>query len=89
MTAFQFLGPTTSGGPIVALDPPSDDEIMHALETARPVQGGIPMLWEKQRNNVRIIKEKIADYMDPPRFYPTDRPGTTAPRPLQVHDLLR
>ena len=65
-----ILGPTTSGGPTVALDPPSDDEIMHALETARPVQGGIPLLWEKQRNNVRIIKEKIADYMDPPRFYP-------------------
>lgn len=70
-----ILGPTTSGGPTVALDPPSDDEIMHALETARPVQGGIPLLWEKQRNNVRIIKEKIADYMDPPRFYPLIGPA--------------
>jgi len=70
-----ILGPTTSGGPVVALDPPSDDEIMHALEKARPVQGGIPMLWEKQRNNVRIIKEKIADYVDPPRFYPLIGPS--------------
>jgi hypothetical protein len=65
-----ILGPTTSGGPVVALDPPTDDEIMHALETARPVQGGFPLIYEKQRNNVRIIKEKIADYVDPPRFYP-------------------
>ena len=70
-----ILGPTTSGGPAVALDPPTDDEVMHALESARPVQGGIPLLWEKQRNNVRIIKEKIADYVDPPRFYPLIGPA--------------
>ena len=70
-----ILGPTTSGGPAVALDPPSDDEIMHALENARPVGGGVPLLWEKQRNDVRIIKEKIADYVDPPRFYPLIGPA--------------
>lgn len=64
-----ILGPTTSG-PTVALDPPSDDEVMVALENARPVRGGIPLLHEKQRNNVRIVKEKIADYIDPPRFIP-------------------
>lgn len=65
-----ILGPTTAGGTVVALDPPSDDEVMRALEKARPVQGGVPLLYEKQRNNVRIIKEKIADYIDPVRFYP-------------------
>lgn len=70
-----ILGPTTSGGPAVALDPPSDDEVIHALEGARPVQGGIPLLWEKQRNDVRIIKEKISDYIDPPRFYPLIGPA--------------
>lgn len=70
-----ILGPTTSGGPPVALDTPTDDEVMHALEAARPVQGGIPLLYEKQRNNVRIIKEKIADYVDPPRFYPLIGPA--------------
>lgn len=70
-----ILGPTTSGGPVRALDPPSDDEIMHALEDARTVNGGIPLLYEKQRNNVRIIKEKIADYIDPPRFYPLIGPA--------------
>lgn len=65
-----ILGPTTAGGPPVALDPPSDHEVMLAMEKARPVQGGVPLIYEKQRNNVRIVKEKIADYIDPPRHYP-------------------
>ncbi len=65
-----ILGPITAGGPVTALDPPSDDEVMRALEKARPIQGGLPMLHEMTRNNVRIVKEKIADYIDPPRFYP-------------------
>jgi len=65
-----ILGPITSGGPPVALDPPSDDEVMRALEKARPIEGGVPMLYERCRNNVRIVKYKIADYIDPPRVYP-------------------
>ncbi|MCY2974240.1 MAG: hypothetical protein NTW52_06185 [Planctomycetota bacterium] len=65
-----IMGPLVSGGPVVALDPPSDDEVMQALEKARPVRGGVPLLSEKQRNRVRIVKEKIADYIDPPRFIP-------------------
>ncbi|MEL6898539.1 MAG: hypothetical protein AAFP90_20780 [Planctomycetota bacterium] len=69
------LSPMTAGGPAVALDPPSDHEVMRALEKARPVSGGVPFLHEKQRNNVRIIKEKIADYVDPPRFYPLIGPA--------------
>jgi len=70
-----ILGPLTAGGPVTALDPPSDDEIMRALEKARPVEGGIPFLQEMQRNNVRIVKEKIADYIDPPRVYPLIGPA--------------
>ena len=69
------LGPVTSGGEPVALDPPSDDEVMRALENAEPTEGGIPMLYERNRNNVRIVKEKIADYMDPPRVYPLVGPA--------------
>lgn len=65
-----IIGPTTASGDPIALDPPSDDEVMQALEKARPVRGGIPLLHEKQRNNVQIVKEKIADYTDPPRFIP-------------------
>ena len=70
-----ILGPVTSGGPPVALDEPSDDEVMRALESAKPVQGGLPMLWERQRNNVRIVKCKIADYVDPVRVYPLIGPA--------------
>ncbi|MEZ6095035.1 MAG: hypothetical protein R3C03_12535 [Pirellulaceae bacterium] len=65
-----IMGPLTSGGPVVALDPPSDDEVWCALERARPVQGGIPFFHETQRNNVTMIKDKIADYIDPPRVVP-------------------
>ncbi len=69
------LGPLTSGGPVQALDPPSDDEIMRSLERAHHVEGGVPLLYEVQRNNVRIVKDKIADYVDPPRFYPLIGPA--------------
>ncbi len=70
-----ILGPITSGGPAVALDPPSEDEIMRALESARPVEGGLPFLHEIQRNNVRIVVEPISDYIDPPRVYPLIGPA--------------
>lgn len=65
-----IMGPLTAGGPVTASDPPSDDEVWRALERADSVQGGVPFLHEVQRNNVRIIKEKIADYIDPPRVVP-------------------
>ena len=70
-----ILGPITAGGPAVALDPPSEDEIMRALEKARPLEGGLPFLHEVQRNDVDIIIEPIADYIDPPRVYPMIGPA--------------
>jgi hypothetical protein len=70
-----ILGPITSGGPPVALDPPSDDEVMRALEKVEPTAGGVPCMWERNRNNVRIVKQKIADYVDPPRHYPLVGPA--------------
>ena len=65
-----IIGPITAGDTAIALDPPSDDEVIQALEKARPTRGGVPLLNEKHRNNVQIVKEKIADYVDPPRFIP-------------------
>ena len=70
-----ILGPITQGGPVVALDPPSDDEVWWALERANTVQGGVPFLHEVQRNNVTMVKEKIADYIDPPRVVPLIGPA--------------
>jgi hypothetical protein len=54
----------------IALDPPSDDEVMRALEKVRPVAGGVPGLEVTMRNVRGITKELIADYVDPPRFVP-------------------
>lgn len=70
-----ILGPITSGSQPVALDPPSDDEVMVAMEKANPVQGNWPFLYERNRNNVRIVKEKISDYVDAPRVYPLIGPA--------------
>ncbi|MBN1394590.1 MAG: hypothetical protein JW959_06175 [Pirellulales bacterium] len=70
-----ILGPITPGTPQTALDEPSDDQVMRALERARPLQGGLPFMEEIQRNNVRIVKEKIADYVDPVRVYPLVGPA--------------
>ena len=67
-----ILGPLTSGGPAVALDPPTPDEVMRAMPS---VEGGLPLLHERQRNNVRIVVEPIADYVDPPRVYPLIGPA--------------
>ena len=61
--------------PVLGVDEPSDDEVMRALEKARPVQGNWPFLYEIQRNHVRITKCKIADYLDPPRHYPIVGPA--------------
>lgn len=69
------LGPLTPNGPTTAIDEPSDDEVMRGLEKARPVQGGLPGIYETQRNNVRIVKEPLTDYIDPPRVYPLVGPA--------------
>lgn len=69
------LGPVTAGGPPMALDPPSPDEVMRALERARPIEGGVPLLHEKQRSNVRMTIEPLGDYVDPPRVYPLIGPA--------------
>jgi len=70
-----ILGPVTSGSEPVALDPPTPDEVIRALEKARPVEGGLPFLYEVQRNNVQMVIDPIADYMDPPRVYPLVGPA--------------
>ncbi|MHB8901596.1 MAG: hypothetical protein ACYC6Y_22820 [Thermoguttaceae bacterium] len=70
-----ILGPITEGGPPIALDPPSEDEVIRALEKARPVEGGLPFLHETQRNHVRMTIEPISDYIDPPRVYPLIGPA--------------
>jgi hypothetical protein len=69
------LPPIPPGGPALAIDEPSDDQVMRQLERIDQVQGGLPFLHEIQRNNVLIVKEKIADNVDPPRVYPLVGPA--------------
>ncbi|QDV88182.1 serine/threonine-protein kinase [Planctomycetes bacterium TBK1r] len=69
------LGPTTQGGNAIALDPPSAQEIIRVLESEHIAKGNISSLWKTQRKNVRITKEEIADYIDPPRVYPLIGPA--------------
>ena len=76
-----ILGPITPNTPTTPLDTPSEDEVMRAFEEARPIQGGLPMMHEIQRTNVRVVVEPIAaegvpfGYIDPPRFYPLVGPA--------------
>jgi hypothetical protein len=70
-----ILGPLTAGGPATALDEPSDDEVMRVFEPSHVTEGGLPFLHERQINNVRIVKEKISDYIDPPRVVPLMGPA--------------
>jgi len=73
------LPPITEAIP-AGLDEPSDDEVVRLLEKAKPNSGGIPFLESRYRNNVKIVKELIADYVDPPRFFPLTGP-------VQVHHV--
>ena len=70
-----ILGPITSGEHPVSLDPPTPDEVMRAMEKAHPVSGNVPLLYEKQRNDVRMTIEPISDYVDPVRVYPLIGPA--------------
>lgn len=63
------LGPLQAGAPEI-VDAPSEDEVMRQLEKARPVQGGIPLLHEVQRNHVRIVVESTQNSVDAPRVMP-------------------
>ena len=67
-----IMGPLTSGK-TGALDEPSDDEVLRALDRTR----GEDRTWAKKKDRfkVRIVKEKIADYVDPLRFIPSIGPA--------------
>jgi hypothetical protein len=55
-------------------DAPSDDEVMRALNRARPTQD--PAKVKTERNRVRIVTEVIQDAVDPPRIMPLVGPVT-------------
>ena len=65
-----LTGPITKGGRAKALDPPSDSEILDVFHKLRKQRIGPEDYGQYQPKNIRIVKEKIADYIDPPRFVP-------------------
>lgn len=64
-----ILPPITDANHI-ALDPPSDDQVIRELNKARPIAGTVPGLETTFRNIKGITKEVVADYVDPPRVVP-------------------
>jgi beta-lactamase regulating signal transducer with metallopeptidase domain len=73
------LGPITAGGPPTAIDPPSDDQVLRAIKRADELKGVEAALaafdTQLSHENIRITKEKIAEFVDPPRFVPNVGPA--------------
>jgi hypothetical protein len=68
-----ILGPIKGEfAPVFCMDPPSDELIYKSLP---PIPHGVPFIYEVQRTNVRISKEKLVDKVDPCRFYPLVGPA--------------
>lgn len=58
--------------PATCLDPPSEAEVWAKVPRFR---NGSPPFYEVQRNNVRILIEKIGDAVDPCKIYPLVGPA--------------
>lgn len=74
----MVLDPIPAGRPHVAEDAPSDDQIIRKFHEIHNVRGNFPALYEVQHNNIRIVKEKVQDIVDPVRVIPSLGP-------VQVH----
>jgi hypothetical protein len=61
------------GGPSpLCQDPPRDRRILRALSR---VKRGVPHIYEESRDGIQIVKELVADQVDPPRFFPLVGPA--------------
>ena len=84
-----ILGPIAPGQPCVAVDTPSDDEVMQDVEKVRPTRGGVPAALgtlagqraDRERQDRRLHRPAARDA--------AGRSGAAAPCPLQVYRLLR
>jgi hypothetical protein len=57
--------------PAVCLDPPNEEEVWNKVPKFK---NGCPPFYETQRNNVRILIEKIGEKIDPCKVYPLAGP---------------
>jgi hypothetical protein len=58
--------------PPICEDPPSDQEVLRALPR---VARGVPYVYEEFRDNIVIVKNRLVDKIDPPRFFPLVGPA--------------
>lgn len=58
--------------PPLCEDPPDDAMIIRAMPH---VTRGIPYVYEEFRDNIQIVKERLVDKIDPPRFFPLIGPA--------------
>ena len=67
-TRTPVLGPVRDGYPEpLCEDPPSDREILRAMPR---VARGVPFVYEEFRDDTQLVKNRLVDTIDPPRFYP-------------------
>lgn len=58
--------------PPICEDPPSDAEILRAIPR---VPRGVPFIYETFRDDIVIVKNRLVDKIDPPRFFPLVGPA--------------
>jgi hypothetical protein len=58
--------------PPICEDPPSDQEVLRAMPR---VARGVPYIYEEFRDDIVIVKNRIVDKIDPPRFFPLVGPA--------------
>ena len=61
----------TEFAPAACLDPPSEEEVWNKVPKFK---NGCSVFYETQRNNVRILIEKIGEKIDPCKVYPLAGP---------------
>ena len=58
--------------PPICEDPPSDQEVLRAMPR---VPRGVPYIYEEFRDDIVIVKNRLVDKIDPPRFFPLVGPA--------------
>jgi hypothetical protein len=67
-----ILPPIPPGTRPLCEDPPDDARVIRAMP---PVARGVPYFYEEFRDDITVVKERIKDEIDPPRFFPPVGPA--------------
>ena len=68
-----IMPPLRDGFPApICEDPPSDGEVLRAMPR---VARGVPYAFEQFRDDIVIVKNRLVDKIDPPRFFPLVGPA--------------